>query len=163
MKDYLNDEKKQYTDVEIITFANERLEDSEYNEFEIIYILKDKDNFENYYSVAVNGDEIIGFNSLKQEIEYLPGWDYSADNYLFKDLEEKKEIIYMSIYCHYGIWNEINNYYPEDINHKNGMQKYLRYCKNHDITLDKIKDTFGNTQLLDVMQYLKKEKKELER
>lgn len=149
--------KTNYTDMEIVTITNDTLMDLDYREFELAYILKDKNS---YYAVAVNGDEIIGFNPLKEQIEHLPDWDYSADNYLFKDLEDKKEIIYMSIYCHYGVWNEINNYYPEDINNKKGMQQYLKYCKKNHISLDKIKEKFGNIPLNDIMQYLEKNSKD---
>ena len=156
-------EDKYFKDEEIITLVNAMLIDSEYCDFKIAYILKDKNKSEENYAVAVNGDELISINPLKNEIVSLPDWDFTADNDLFRDLEHNMEISYMSLYCHYGIWHEINNYYPDDISHKKGMQNYLKYCKKNDVTLDTIKKKFGNTHLPDVMQYLKKERKERER
>ncbi|UKI57350.1 MAG: hypothetical protein L6V81_08410 [Clostridium sp.] len=35
---------------------------------------------------------------------------------------------------HYSIWNSINELYPNDIEYKNGVQEYLQYCKEKNIT-----------------------------
>ena len=109
-------------------------------------------------SLTQNG--VKDYQRLKREIMNIYGYQKI---FLFRDLEHNMEISYMSLYCHYGIWHEINNYYPDDISHKKGMQNYLKYCKKNDVTLDTIKKKFGNTHLPDVMQYLKKERKERER
>ena len=82
---------------------------SEYKDFKLAYVLKVKDESENCYAVAINGDEIIGFNPLDKEIDIMPEWDFCADNELFQELEWNREIIYMSLDNHYGVWNEISN------------------------------------------------------
>lgn len=90
-------EDKYFKDEEIITLVNAMLIDSEYCDFKIAYILKDKNKSEEYYAVAVNGDELISINPLKNEIVSLPDWDFTADNDLFRDLEHNMEISYMSL------------------------------------------------------------------
>ena len=69
----------------------------------------------------------------------------------------------MSLENHYGVWNEIANYYPEDINNRKGMQEYLKYCKKQKINISKIQKVAQKNDIKDVMQYLEKVKKERER
>lgn len=154
---------KKYSNEEILDMANDVLINSEYKTFELAYVLRDKKDPENSYAVATNGDEIIGFNPFESKIETLPEWDFCADNDLFYDLEKNKEIIYMSLENHYGVWNEIANYYPEDINNRKGMQEYLKYCKKQKINISKIQKVAQKNDIKDVMQYLEKVKKERER
>ena len=61
------------------------------------------------------------------------------------------------------MWNEISNCYPDDIEHKEGMQEYLKYCKKQKIDISKIQEVVKGTDIKDVMQYLEKSKKERER
>lgn len=158
-----NEKPKEYTNQELLDMVSETLLNSEYKDFKLAYVLKVKDESENCYAVAVNGDEIIGFNPLEKEIDNIPEWDFCADNDLFQELEWNREIIYMSLDNHYGVWYEISNYYPDDIEHKEGMQEYLKYCKKQKIDISNIQEVIKGTDVKDVMQYLQKSKKERER
>ena len=155
----INEKPRKYCNQELLNMVNETLLNSEYKEFKLSYVLKVKDESENCYAVAVNGDEIIGFNPLEKEIDTIPEWDFCADNDLFQELEWNREIIYMSLDNHYGVWNEISNYYPNDIEHKKGMQEYLKYCKKQKIDISKIQEVVKGTDVKDVMQYLEKSKR----
>ena len=159
----INEKPREYSNQELLDMVNETLLNSEYKDFKLAYVLKVKDEIENCYAVAINGDEIIGFNPLEKEIDRMPEWDFCADNELFQELEWNREIIYMSLDNHYGVWNEISNYYPDDIKHKEGMQEYLKYCKKQKIDISKIQEVVKGTDVKDVMQYLEKSKKERER
>ena len=54
---------------------------------------------------------------------------------------------------HYSIWNSINELYPNDIEYKNGVQEYLQYCKEKNITKEYLdKKTGLNTP--NIMKYL---------
>ena len=149
-------EYKDYSNKELLKLINEIISESEYKDFELKYVTKVKDDVKNTYAVAMNGEEIIGFNPFCKEIEKLPDWDFSFDGDLFDDLEWNREIIYMSISCHYDVWSEISYYYPNDIEHKEGMQEYLKYCKKEKIDISKIQDFIKDVDVHDVMQYLEK-------
>lgn len=143
----------EYTNTEILDKVNDVLRIDEYKRFTLAYILKVKDESENCYAVAIDGDEIIGFNPFEKEIDNIPDWDFNMDRYLFEELEWNREIIYMSADCHYGVWNEVSNYYPEDIEHMEGMQMYLRYCADNAITKEFI-DKKTELDTPNIMEYL---------
>lgn len=159
----INKKPREYSNQELLDMVNDTLLKSEYKDFKLAYVLKVNDESENCYAVAINGDEIIGFNPLDKEIDIMPEWDFDADNELFQELEWNREIIYMSLDNHYGVWNEISNCYPDDIEHKEGMQEYIKYCKKQKIDISKIQEVVKGTDVKDVMQYLEKSKKERER
>lgn len=54
---------------------------------------------------------------------------------------------------HYNIWNSLNELYPEELNNLDGVQKYLQYCKDNNITKQYIEEQM-NMEVPDVMQYL---------
>lgn len=78
-----------------------------------------------------------------EEISDVPDWDFDVDEIFFGSLEEGKEILYISDNCHHGIWQNLNEYYPEDIEHKKGVQIYLLYCEKNGITKEYIEHAVG--------------------
>lgn len=143
---------KEYSNEEILDRINTILSEDEYSNFSLAYVLKVKDECQNCYAVAMNGDKIIGFNPFENEIDNLPDWDFNTDNNIFEELEWNREIIYMSMECHYGIWTEVLNYYPYDIEHTDGMQNYLSYCRAKNISQELIKEIIGK-DVADIMKY----------
>ena len=143
---------------EILENVKEFLRNSEdYQDMEIIYILKDTKDERNSLVVTAEGDEIIEINPYTMEVSNIPDWDYNFDEYIFKNLEENKEIAYMIPDSHYGIWITIDEYYPEDIENKKGMQKYLKYCKENNITKEFLeKECKG--EIPNIMKYYQLEK-----
>lgn len=82
----------------------------------------------------------------------VPEWDFNFDTYLFKELQKGYEVGYMSDECHYGVWQTIDEWYPEEFDNIDGVQKYLKYCKDNGITKEYLDNKIGlNTK--DVMQY----------
>lgn len=74
---------------------------------------------------------------------------------MFEILERlDTEIIYARLDFNYSVWNYINEYYPDDINNKYGMNKYLKYCKENNITKELIEKEV-KTEVPDVMKYYK--------
>ena len=155
----MNLKYQEYTNTEILDKVNEILRTDEYKSFSLAYVLKVKDECQNCYAVAMDGDRIIGFNPFESEINNLPEWDFNIDTELFEELEWNREIIYMSMECHYGVWNEVSNCYPEDIEHKEGMQKYLKYCKENGVTKEYIEEKTNQKNIVNVMQFYKDDKK----
>ena len=153
---------QEYSNQEILDMVNDVLRNDKYKDFSLAYVLKVKDECQNCYAVAMNGDEIIGFNPFESEINNLPDWDFNIDTEVFEELEWNREIIYMSMDCHYGIWCEVSQYYPEDIEHKEGMQKYLKYCKKNKIDINKIQEVAKGNDIEDIMKFMKNKNKDKE-
>lgn len=73
-------------------------------------------------------------NGYEKGYSNIPEWDFNFDNYVFEELEKGYFVGYMSDDMNYGIWNSLKELYPEDIDHKNGVQSYLQYCADNGIT-----------------------------
>lgn len=140
---------------EVEEFLNEDME----NQNKIIdYILYSKDK-DDMYIVASDGIEEMlefnpyGINENKNNFFQVPEWDFNFDDYIFSHLQDGYDISFMRDEVHYGIWNGLNDLYPEDINFKKGVQKYLKYCKENNITKQYI-DEKVRLGTPDVMKYL---------
>lgn len=92
-----------------------------------------------YQAIAISQsdpDEIICVRkNIKGKLDYqnIPEWDYNIDDYFLDDLEKGYEIEFMTIDEHYGLWHCIDSW-RDEISHKEGLQKYLFYCQQHEIT-----------------------------
>lgn len=122
----------------------------EYNNFEINYIIGDKENHKCSYAIASNNTEIISVNIENLKITGIPEWDFSADKYILGELEKGKIIAYMDMSTHYGIWCEIEESYPNGIYHKEGLQLYINYCKENNIYKKNIEKSI-NLKVADIM------------
>ena len=93
------------------------------------------------------GENAIEFTPVSKNTlegyDYVAEWDYNYDYYLFNLLEADWEIGYMDINVHYGIWESINDLYPNDYDCVNGVYNYLKYCKENNITKEKICNETG--------------------
>ena len=132
------------------------IEDEELYGTKIDFILINKDN-NNIISIISDGQEkIIEFTSYTKEMKtnysHILETAYNFDEYLFQKLEQGYKIGYMNIENHYGVWNDINKLYPDDINYKDGVQLYLQYCADNIITKENI-DREMNLDTPDIMKY----------
>ena len=101
------------------------------------------------YIIASDGNEsAIEFNTSQYNSNYeyniIPEWDFNFDYYFYNLLEEDYKIGYISDDLHYGIWNSLNELYPTDIECKEGVKKYIEYCKNNNIDKKYIDAKTGN-------------------
>lgn len=131
----------------------------EYRKMQIEYMLKDKDDINKSKAIAMRDDDIIEINPFKKEINSIADWAYNFDEDIFRELQDSKEIAYMSFDIHYGIWTFIKDVIPEEIENKNGMQKYLKYCKDNEITKEIIEKQCNTKDVFDIMKYYKNDKK----
>lgn len=139
--------------------ADELLKNNEeYEDYEVQYILIDKDDPENATATAFRDDEIAIIDLKTNEINPTAEWAFNIDEDIFSELENNKEIGYMTLDFHYGIWSVIEQWYPEDMDYKKGMQEYLKYCKENGITKEKLE--FKGE---DAMQHYKEKNKAKER
>ena len=135
-------------------------ENEEYQNYTLDYILIDKKDSSKTIAIASYYDEIIEIKPNSKEINSIMEWAYNFDVDVFGVLENHKDIGYMSIECHYGIWNALEDYIIEETEHPKGIQKYLKYCKDNGITKEKIEQEIDLKEPIvpDVMKYYKPEK-----
>ena len=102
------------------------------------------------------GENAIEFTPVSKNTlegyDYVAEWDYNYDYYLFNLLEADWEIGYMDINVHYGIWESINDLYPNDYDCVNGVYNYMKYCKENNITKEKIYNETG-FETKDIMNF----------
>lgn len=134
----------------------------EYNDFNLNYILIDNNKLSNSIIIASNYDEMIQINPYTMYIKDIADWAYNFDDDIFEELESGKEISYMDMEVHYAIWHLLDESYPEEIEYKKGVQLYLKYCKEKNITKESIEKATGLKDVPNAMEYYKS-KREKER
>ena len=144
---------------QILNYLNELLKsDEDYEHLDVNYILVDPNDDSKSFAIASDYDEIIRINILTKEISPVADWAYDIDEDVFAELEQGKEIAYMTLDSHYGIWQIVENIYPEEMEHFTGFQKYLEYCKANNITKDKIENEVATYEVFDIMQFYEEAK-----
>lgn len=152
---------------ETVKKVNELLKNNEeYKDdkaMQVQYILLDKDN--QIVDITCYGwDGIVSVNPKTFEIDTVAEWAYSYDTDLFEQLKDGKIIGYMTAEVHYDIWCRIAEWYPEDIDCKEGLNLYIKYCDEKGITkeyLDNmnkldtpdIMDNFTTLEVGDTLEY----------
>lgn len=108
------------------------------------YILQNsKDGNEVIVSMSdYNGDRYYNVNIFHPErTEDYPEWDFSLHDDLYDYLARGYELRWADIGAHSAIWEDISNGYDaEEVKADRGMQKYIKYCIDNDITFDKVKN-----------------------
>ncbi len=152
---------------EIVKKVNEILKnDEDYKDDEAMkvqYILLDKDK-KVADILCFGGNGMISVDPQSFEINTISDWGYSFDSDFFEQLKNGKTIGYMNVEIHYDIWCRINEWYPEDIDCKDGLNLYIRYCDENGITkeyLDKrmeldtpdIMDNFTSLEVGETLEY----------
>lgn len=146
---------------DVINFIKDNIENSIKEDEELFgtkidYILINPDNNDTVSIISDGVDKIVEFTPFTKEMKTgyskVSEWDYSFDNYLFKDLENVYQIGYMTAETHYNIWCSIDELYPEDINNKDGVQWYLQFCADNGITKEFL-DKQTNLDTPDIMKY----------
>lgn len=132
-------------------------DDEEYSEYKIESILIDNKDMKKSYGIIMYLNEVAIVNMENKEIDYIPNAEYSfdiGDDSIFPSLQKgKMEIAYMSMETHYGLWQEIDRYYPQDIKNKKGVQMYLKYCKENNITKKVIDRAINDGKTPDIMKF----------
>lgn len=96
--------------------------------------------------------EIQTFDPYKNHTIFQQVWDFDIDQYDLKCLEDGYEILYMPIATHMDMWINIDNVISEPLQHLEGLQKYLHYCKQHGINKELI-DTLMLVNVEDAMTH----------
>ena len=104
--------------------------------------------------------EIRPHTKEKEAVWSIPEWDFNFDNYFFELIENDYEIGMITPEMHNDIWNSLRELFPTELNNLDGVQKYLKYCKDNGITKDYL-DKKLKINVDDVMQYLDMEPLEI--
>lgn len=133
---------------------------SSYDDLDVQYILTDKNK--KITDIICYGVDVIGNYDLStNEFNDIFDWDYNVDTYLFEELQKGKELAFASPMAHYDIWNVVNNWYPNDIENKDGLNQYLKYCKDNGITKEFLDKKF-NLDAIDIFKVIEeKDNKEI--
>lgn len=135
------------------------MEDMELQNMHIDFILINSQTKETITMASDGQEEIIQFapyttkeNGYENGYMIIPDWDFSFDEYLFEELQKEYEIGYMTNECHYNVWNNIAEWYPEEFENITGIQNYLKYCKDNGITQEYLSQNIG-METPDSMKY----------
>ena len=109
----------------------------------INFILVNQNNSDIKCIVSDGMETIVGFDKDTNNYYDIPYYDYNFDKHLFGELDKNYHIGYMNDIDHYYIWRTIMELYPENLNYKDGVQKYLQYCVDNGITKEYIDDKTG--------------------
>lgn len=133
--------------------VNELMREKEFNECEIEYVLINIQNKREINGV-ISDKSLNIYQVTTKDKEIIPAedWYYNIDTDIFKLLEENYEIGFMSFRFHSAIWREINEVGIEEYEHKVGIQKYLKYCRNNNVNKNTM-DTKLDENLPDIMKY----------
>ena len=128
------------TQTNFIAEASALLNQYELKDYELEYILSKKKEdgslgFLAYATSLIDSDQIVAVSDLPDQMACLPvpEWDFNVDEYLFSFLENGYELAMMSLDSHYGTWCSIDEW-REELEHIDGLQKYLSYCQRNSIT-----------------------------
>lgn len=133
--------------------VNQLMKSEEIIDGKIEYILVNKQNEK--HSIALVSDKYLDIYQVTlKDKEIIPAedWFYSIDTDVFELLEKNYEIGFMSLEFHSSIWGQVEDIGIEEFEHKVGLQKYLKYCKNNNIDKKAICKKV-DTDVPDIMKY----------
>lgn len=133
--------------------VNQLMRKEEFTNAKIEYVLVNKQNTKNSIALINDREQDLYEVILKDnEINPALDWAYNVDDDVFAHLENEYEIGFMSLEFHSGIWNQVEDIGIEQFEHKLGLQKYLKYCRDNGIDKKTICEKL-NINLSDIMPY----------
>lgn len=118
--------------------------DTEYKHMEIDYVLSKYDTQTGLVlkSIMHDSDDPESIKELiikdgQQVFNNIAEWDFNIDEFIFDDLENDFNIVYIPLLSHYNLWCSLDEI-KEEVVHTSGMQKYLSYCQRNNITPESI-------------------------
>jgi len=114
------------------------------------FILSKDGNISDIIYANLYGHLVLSVNPENYEITKLDKDVSVIDDVLFSRMNEAKEIEFISDEMHDFLWYTIETYYTEfdmselDVKNKQSMLRYLKYCKENNITDFYLDKKFGN-------------------
>lgn len=139
--------------------------DEEYQDYKLQSLLIDTKDIKKSYGIAMYYNDVVIVDIAKKDTTEIYDAEYLfniGENGIFQALQNGMTIGYITMEVHCWLWEEIDCYYPEDIKNKEGVQKYLKYCKDNKITKELLEKENKQSDVPNVMKHYK-DKKEKER
>lgn len=122
-------------------------------EMNIQCLMVDNNNIKSGIVIALDESDVVAIDIQNYECEYSQEWDYDIDNNIFEKIENGMNIELITPQWHRLIWEKIESYsFIDEIYHKEGMQKYLEYCRDNEITKEFLEEEC-DIELVDIMKY----------
>ena len=138
----------------ILSDTRQLLEEKEFEKAEILYVLENTEDIkESISGVCDKNNEMYEVILKNKKVKYCYDWDYNVDEYIFGNIEKEYNIGFMTMEFHRAIWTSIGSVDIEEIQHKLGLQKYLKYCKDNNIDKDIIKRETKPDDIPDIMKF----------
>lgn len=126
---------------------------AELKEMNIQCLMVDKNNKKNGIAIASDESDVVAIDIQNYECEYSQEWDYDIDNNIFEKIENGMNIELITTQWHRLIWEKIESFqYVDEIYHKEGLQNYLEYCRDNEVTKEYLEEEC-DTELIDIMKY----------
>lgn len=91
------------------------------------------------------------------KLRVVQEWQFNHEEHLFSYLGNGYKLHNSNdLVVHYNIWTSIEEWYP-DIDNKKGLMEYFKYCKENNITKEKIENEL-KSEVPDIMKIYNKEK-----
>nr|WP_288978886.1 hypothetical protein [uncultured Blautia sp.] len=155
--------KKQTEKEKLINDCNMYLQQHHYKEFVLLYVLS-RDNLNDspyqYSAVASTDENVLFFDVYAKEsqpdiyrVEMC-----SADDDLFFELSSNNcTIAAMMMEGHFSVWEQLADIPREEITYLSGLETYLEYCRDNQITRNSIKEAL-HLDVPDIFELLEGEK-----
>lgn len=129
--------------VDLIEMTNAQIKKNIiYKDYKLQYILSKNNEITDI--IYADDSNVIEVNSDNLKIKKLKKGYSVLDEILLPEIEKGKQIEFMSDEAHDYMWYIIDEYYPDDLENKEGMVKYLEYCKNNQITMEYLNKKFDS-------------------
>lgn len=137
-----------------------RRENPECRTMETKYILVDVENKENSIATIIDSEKGMGFEykPFTKKINAIFTNEFSYEEKVLAELENGKEIEFMSNDTHVNIWNELDKIFAEDrVKFNDGAQKYMKYCDENKITQSYLRKFEHSENIPNIMEYYNEE------
>ncbi len=137
------------------------LDSEKYQDAIIYYILKkEQDGKTSYKGFAEYEQELaLYFSFSEEEVSEIYMGDTCTDDDLFEPLEDGYKIAAMTMDGHLGVWYELQKDGIGSVAHKKGLEDYLIFCREKNITAAAITAATG-WRVQDLFQMMEQQKKE---
>lgn len=113
------------------------------NQYKVIIEVMSKDCPDEV--IRYKTDENVASNLDETElVQELSEWSWNMDDDFLAKLENGYEIDFMDMRIHYGMWDIISEKGIDGIEYKDGLNKYILFCKNSGIFARTIRSTTGH-------------------
>lgn len=141
-----------------------QLEWTEELNYQLLYVLvkgpvSEPENIMVYAGMPEEQEGVILFfpGERKDYVSWKDAWGFNFERDLFDDLEDGYDLLWMSDDTHVNVWFTIDEW-KDEIEAKDGMQKYLEFCVKNGINKRFLQEEFSYKEIDAIAIYGKENK-----